>query len=244
MLSARLQVCENCLKKPMRKLFRFLMKLIWRVLPFALIIFALAMIWARFLPISTTFYMMEEKRALGAIKYDWISTQDLPIYIATSVMAGEDSHFCEHNGIEWEALQRAIANGGQKGGASTISQQMVKNLWLWHGQSDFSRAMRKGVEIPLTLFIEIFIPKVRIMELYLNIVEFDGGVFGIEAAAWHHYNRPAKDLTREQMARLAAVLPNPAAYRAVPPDAYVRRRAPQIASCNEFEKKYYKCQYN
>lgn len=188
----------------------------------------LALIWARFLPISTTPYMWSEARRLDGVKYQWISTDDLPDFIATSVMAGEDSHFCEHNGVEWGVLWEVIKEGGDRGG-STISQQTVKNLWLWHGQSFFGRAARKLFEIPMTLLVELLYPKARIMELYLNIAEFDTGVFGIEAAAWHHFRKPANELSREEMSRLAAVLPNPARYQAVPPDRYVSRRAPQIA---------------
>ncbi len=200
---------------------------VWSLTKLALLIFVLAIIWARFLPISTTPFMWGERMRLGEVRYDWISTDELPDYISTSVMAGEDAGFCEHNGVEWAILWTLFKEGGQRGG-STISQQMVKNLWLWHGDSRISRAMRKVIEIPITLLLELLYPKERIMELYLNIVEFDEGVFGIEAAAQHHFGKPASNLTREEMARLAAVLPNPARYQAVPPDGYVQRRAPAI----------------
>ncbi len=208
----------------MRKIWKFL----GRLGALFILIAVLALLWGRFLPISTTPYMSMERARLGDVRYEWIETEDLPRFIASSVMAGEDAYFCAHGGVEWGVLWQVMMEGGKRGG-STISQQMVKNLWLWHGRSFLMKALRKMVEIPVTLLVELLYPKERIMEIYLNIVEFDGGVFGIEAAAWHHYNRPAKDLTREQMARLASVLPNPARFQAVPPDAYVRRRAPVIA---------------
>lgn len=191
------------------------------------ICFAIALLWIRFFPIPNTSYMIHEKARLGAVKYDWISLNYLPDHIPASVIAAEDSGFCNHHGVEWQVLWKLINEGADRGG-STISQQMVKNLFLWQGETTFSKYARKAIEVPLTLIVELALPKKRIVEIYLNIIEYDTGVFGIEQAALHHFNVNAKDLSPRQMALLAAVLPNPKSYQAVPAGDYVAGRAKQI----------------
>ena len=132
--------------------------------------------------------------------------------MARSAVAAEDANFCLHWGLDVNAIRDRIARGGN-GGASTISQQVVKNVYLWHGRSWAREAMwSKG----------------RILELYLNIAEFDEGVFGVQAAARHYFGVNASDLTAVQAARLAAILPSPKTRSASDPSASVRRRAASI----------------
>jgi monofunctional biosynthetic peptidoglycan transglycosylase len=141
-----------------------------------------------------------------------------------AVVAAEDNLFCGHSGVDWDSLEaaaKAYAAGERSGGGSTISMQTAKNLFLWPSRS----IIRKGLEVPLTAAIEVLWPKRRILEVYLNIAELGPGIYGVEAAAQHHFKRAAKDLTPRQASQLAAVLPNPLEWQPVPPDDYVARRA-------------------
>ncbi len=199
----------------------------YKCLKYLVLLLVISLIWARFLPIPTTFYMMSERAKLGEIKRDWIDTSDLRPEVYATIIASEDSGFCNHSGVEWGVLFEVIRQGGERGG-STISQQTVKNLYLWHGKSRVSKTIRKAIEIPLTLIVDLALPKERILEIYLNIVEFDAGVFGIEAAALHHFGVSADALSSRQIALLTAVLPNPKGYSAVPPGNYVNQRAKEI----------------
>ena len=141
-----------------------------------------------------------------------------------AVVAAEDANFCLHWGFDMAQLRAAIAQGGDRG-ASTLSQQVVKNAWLWQGRS----WLRKALEGLMTPVVEAFWSKRRILEVYLNVVEFDSGVFGVEAAAQHHFGVPARELTVRQASLLAAVLPNPKERQAVKPSAFIDRRARSIA---------------
>lgn len=125
-----------------------------------------------------------------------------------AVLASEDDRFYLHHGFDFEEIEKAIERrnrGRPMRGASTISQQVVKNIFLWEGRS----WVRKGVEAYITIWLELLVPKDRILDLYLNLAEWGDGVFGIEAAAQHHFKKPARRLSREESARLAAVLPSP-----------------------------------
>ena len=143
--------------------------------------------------------------------------------MARAAVAAEDADFCRHWGFDMRALRAAIAEGGARG-ASTISQQTVKNAFLWQGRS----WPRKAIEAALTPVVEALWTKRRILEVYLNLAEFGEGVFGVEAAARHHFGVPARDLTPEQAARLAAVLPAPKSRDAADPSEAVARRAAAI----------------
>lgn len=150
---------------------------------------------------------------------------DLPL----AVIAGEDNRFCEHWGVEIEDFKEQVEiklRGGRARGASTITMQLAKNLFLWPGRS----TIRKGIEIWLTPYLEIILGKERIMELYLNVAEFGPGIYGAEAAARAHFGKPAEKLTRREVALLAAVLPNPRRFSASAPSGYVSSRA---ATLNE-----------
>ena len=143
--------------------------------------------------------------------------------LARSVVAAEDADFCLHWGFDMGAIRAAIEAGGARG-ASTISQQTVKNVVLWQGRS----WARKAIEAALTPYAELVWPKRRILELYLNVAEMGPGVFGAEAAARHWFGVPASELTPSQAARIAAILPAPARRSASEPGAVTRRRAASI----------------
>ena len=171
----------------------------------------------------TTPYMFGEGRRLGGVEQDWVAFEDIAPVMARSVVAAEDANFCLHWGLDIAAIRAAMANGSTRG-ASTISQQVVKNAYLWQGRSWF----RKALEAAMTPLMEAFWSKRRILEVYLNIVEFDEGVFGVQAAAQHYFGVDAADLTARQAARLAAVLPDPKGRSAADPSQLVRSRAAQI----------------
>lgn len=154
----------------------------------------------------------------------WKPWAEISDDLKVAVIAGEDQKFSEHWGFDIGAIQAAFAHnerGGSIRGASTLSQQVSKNLFLWSGRS----WLRKGLEAWFTGLIEIFWPKQRILEVYLNSVEWDEGVFGAEAAARHHFGIGASSLSRQQASLLAAVLPNPRVWSASHPTTYVSQRA-------------------
>ncbi|MEL6766798.1 MAG: monofunctional biosynthetic peptidoglycan transglycosylase [Pseudomonadota bacterium] len=153
-------------------------------------------------------YMLAERLRLGGITADWRPMEEMGPYVARSAVAAEDARFCMHNGVDIDELREAAADyvsGERVRGASTISQQTAKNMFLWHGRS----LLRKGLELPFVGLMELFWGKERILEVYLNIAEFDTGVFGIEAAAQHYYGRPAAALSHREAARMMMLLPNP-----------------------------------
>lgn len=173
----------------------------------------------------TTPYMFSEVRRLGGAELIWVPLEDVAPVMARSVVAAEDANFCLHWGFDLAAIKDAIADGGNRG-ASTLSQQVVKNVYLWHGRN----YTRKALEALLTPVLELIWSKQRIVEVYLNVAEFDEGVFGVEAAARHYFGVAARDLTAEQAARLAAILPNPKGRSARRPSDFVLKRARAIRS--------------
>lgn len=171
----------------------------------------------------TTAYMFSESRRLGGVKQTWVSLDRMAPVMARSAVAAEDANFCQHWGFDMIAIRKAIAAGSNRG-ASTISQQTVKNVYLWHGRT----WLRKAMEALITPVMEAVWSKRRIVEVYLNIAEFDEGVFGVEAAAQHYFGVPASDLSANQAARLAAILPAPKKRSAAKPSDYVLKRARQV----------------
>lgn len=154
----------------------------------------------------------------------WVPLGQISPAVPRSVIAAEDNLFCSHDGVDWKAWNTAYARwqaGRRSKGASTISMQTAKNLFLWPGRSP----VRKALEIPLTYLLEGLMGKPRILEIYLNVAEWGPGVYGIEAAARHHFKTSAKRLTPQQAALLAAILPNPLHWSARNPGPYVRQRA-------------------
>ena len=187
---------------------------------------ALVALWvaaAGVLPVPATPYMLAERVRHGAMAHDWVPMDRIAPVMARAAVAAEDANFCQHWGFDIAALRAAIDGGARRGG-STISQQTVKNVFLWQGRS----WPRKAAEAVLTPVVELAWSKRRILEVYLNVAEFDTAVFGVEAAARHYFGVPAAELSGVQAARLAAILPSPKTRSASAPGDFTRRRAAAI----------------
>ena len=163
----------------------------------------------------------------GKFKRDYISYDEMGRNIKLAVIGSEDQKFPVHNGFDMDGIQEAIEKnkeGKKLRGGSTISQQVAKNVFLWQGRS----WLRKGLEVYFTFMIEKIWGKQRILEMYLNTSEMGIGVFGVEAASEYYFNKPAKDLTKNEAARIAAALPLPRKYNVNPPSPFISRRASHI----------------
>ena len=155
-------------------------------------------------PVPVTPYMVAERVRLGELDYDWTPMSQIAPAMQLAAVAAEDANFCLHWGFDMAEIRRVVASG-QQGGASTISQQVVKNVYLWQGRS----WLRKALEAGMTPLVEAVWTKRRILEVYLNVAEFGPGVFGIHAAAAYHFGTTPDRLSGTQSARLAAILPAP-----------------------------------
>ena len=201
------------------------------------ILLVLAVFWGggialfSFLPVPFSAVMIERQLSRwlsGDFSYvahsDWVSMAEISPWMGLAVIAAEDQKFPEHWGFDVGAIEKALAhnehNASRIRGASTLSQQTAKNLFLWDGRS----WVRKGLEAGLTLGIETVWSKKRILTVYLNIAEFGEGIFGVEAASQRYFRKPASRLTPSEAALLAAVLPNPIRFKASTPSGYVRSR--------------------
>ncbi len=164
----------------------------------------------------------------NGLKRDYVDLDEMSSYARLAVIASEDQLFADHSGFDWKSIRKAREYNEKKPnrvrGASTISQQVAKNVFLWQHRSWF----RKGLETYFTFMIELIWGKERILEVYLNVSEMGKGVFGIEAASQKYFKKPAKKLTRHEAASIAACLPNPKAYTVVPLSRYVANRTPMI----------------
>ncbi len=185
----------------------------------------LLVILGAFINPPTNIYMSSESRRLGGVKQTWVALEDVAPVMARSAVAAEDANFCQHWGFDLVAIKLAIAQGSSRG-ASTLSQQTVKNVYLWQSRS----WVRKAMEALITPLVEAIWTKRRIVEVYINIAEFDEGVFGVEAAAQHYFGVKPSQLTATQAARLAAILPSPKTRSASRPSNAVRKRTRQIIS--------------
>ena len=196
------------------------------LLGFVIISFVSTLIF-RFVPIPFTplmiirYFEMEE----GKIDKDWKSLDEIGKNMPLAVVTAEDQKFAEHFGFDMEAIEKAMKyNEKHKGkkvkGASTISQQTAKNVFLWPGRS----WIRKGLEVYFTFVIEICWSKERIIEVYLNVIEMGPGVYGAEAAAQYYFNKSASDLTKKEAATIAAILPNPIRWSASRPTPYIIKK--------------------
>lgn len=178
----------------------------------------------RWVPVPATALMLARRLETGKDqRHDWVPLEKIAPSLGLAVMAAEDQNFAEHWGFDWQAIEKALAHNERsrrKRGASTVTQQLAKNLFLWEGRT----WIRKGAEAWFTLLLELEWPKRRILEVYLNSVEFGEGVFGAEAAAQRFFRKPAARLSAEESALLAAVLPSPRRFRADAPSAHVRGR--------------------
>ncbi len=168
--------------------------------------------------------MVQRAIAGETIRKDWTPLEKMSPHLPRAVMGGEDSKFCEHRGIDFQAIEQALsdnAEGSRRRGGSTITQQTAKNVFLWNGGG----YARKAIEAWAALYINTVWGKRRTMEVYLNVAEWGDGIFGAEAAAKARFGKSAKDLTAGEAALLAAVLPSPNKWRVDPPSAFVNRRA-------------------
>jgi monofunctional biosynthetic peptidoglycan transglycosylase len=183
----------------------------------------------RFLPVYVTPLMLircgqqvgrgEQLR----LRHHWVSLDEMSIYMPVAVIASEDQRFMEHKGFDFDAIEKAIdenRKGKRQRGASTITQQTAKNVFLWHGHS----WVRKGLEAYFTFLIELCWSKQRIMEVYLNSIEMGDGIYGAEAVAQWHFHCTAAQLTRPQCALIAATLPNPLRFSSKNPSNYMLKR--------------------
>jgi monofunctional biosynthetic peptidoglycan transglycosylase len=185
-----------------------------------------------FLPPPITPLMVIRLVEGEGLRKDWVPFDEISPHLVRALIASEDAQFCNHGGFDWKAIKQAIERnqeGRRTFGASTITQQAAKNLFLWPGR-DF---VRKGLEAYFALLLELFLDKQRIMELYVNVIEFGPGVYGAAAAAQYHFGKPAAELTRREAALLAVVLPNPREMSASKPSSYVRKRAGTIQAWME-----------
>ncbi|MEQ1802230.1 MAG: monofunctional biosynthetic peptidoglycan transglycosylase [Gammaproteobacteria bacterium] len=181
----------------------------------------------RWLPPLTSSFMVQnwlaQKSVSADVHYDWVSRDKISRRAALAVLAAEDQKFFTHTGFDVESIRKVWKRNGkgrQVRGASTISQQVAKNLWLWPARSWF----RKGLEAWFTLWVELLWPKERILEVYLNVAQFGPDVFGVEAAGRTYFRKPAAVLNEPEAALLAAVLPNPNVFKVRNPSRYTTRR--------------------
>ncbi len=171
----------------------------------------------------TTLTILSEWRRLGAVDRQWADLDEINPVVARAIVAAEDANFCQHWGFDMRAIRDALDDGANRG-ASTITQQVAKNVFLWQDRS----WARKALEALITPMIELVWSKKRIIEVYLNVAEFDEGVFGVNAAAFHYFRVSPEDLTPKQAALLATVLPDPKGRNAARPGPYMRKRSVQL----------------
>ena len=203
---------------------------IWRAIKivFAFVVavhvYALALI---FVPVPGTLNMSDRVLQGTDVYYSWAKFDEISPHLVRAVIAAEDTRFCQHAGVDIDAIQSALDERRESGrvrGASTLTQQTAKNVFLWNGGG----YARKGAEAWMAVFIDGFWGKRRVMETYLNVAEWGDGLYGAEAAAYGRFGKPARDLNKFEAARLAAVLPSPNKWRVNPAGPYVRRRTQTI----------------
>lgn len=173
------------------------------------------------------------------LSHDWVPLEDISPSLPVAVIASEDARFMEHHGFDYKAIEHAAKRNRehpekQKLGASTISQQTAKNVFLWPGRS----WVRKGFEVYFTTLIELLWSKQRIMEVYLNSIEMGEGIYGAQAVAEEHFGKDAKDLSRAQCALIAATLPNPRRFSSKSPSSYMLKRQARILKEMQFVKSF------
>jgi len=196
--------------------------------------FASQVLWYRWQPPRETAFMaqrlaeLREKDPKATIKFQWVPYARISTNLKRAVIAAEDAKFLDHEGFDWEGIAKAREKNERKGrvvaGGSTITQQLAKNLFLSPSKS----YVRKGQEAIIALMLEAFLPKQRILELYLNVIEWGNGVFGAEAAAKRYFGVSAAQLSAEQAARLAAMIPSPRRFERNPGSEYLDGRVATI----------------
>ena len=205
----------------MRRFLQKLKKIIFWIL--ALHIVFVLYCWVFNPPVTVT--QLTNMVKYGGIKRDYISFSEMGKLAPLAVLAAEDQVFPDHSGFDWKSIEKAISHNEKKPakirGASTLSQQVAKNVFLWQGRS----WIRKGLEVYFTFLIETLYSKQRILELYLNVVEMGEGIFGIEAAAQAYFGKSAAQLNYNEASQIAACLPNPKVYKVKPLSSYVAKRS-------------------
>ncbi len=187
------------------------------------LLLSLALVYSALTPPSTL--MLGRWLTLHSVDRQAVGLEAISPYLVQAVIASEDQRYCLHNGVDWGALRDVVDDEeGPSRGASTIPMQTVKNVFLWPSRD----WVRKGLEAGYTVLIETVWSKRRIMEVYLNVVEWAPGVYGAQAASRHWFGKDARDLSPREAARLAAILPAPRRYEAAAPGPYVRRRAARV----------------
>lgn len=204
----------------LRRLWRGLL----RVAFFALLASSLMVLSLRWVNPPTTLLMLGQWRQHGSIAQEWVPMREMADVLPLSAAAAEDANFCLHHGFDFSGIRDALSDDRRLRGASTISQQVAKNVFLWPARS----WLRKGLEAVLTVQLELLVPKRRIIEVYLNVAEMATGVFGVEAAAQHYWGVGADDLGPQRAARLMAVLPDPRGRSPVSGSSFIVRRGAQI----------------
>lgn len=210
-------------KKAVRKLFR---AALYIVATFILLSVSFSLLYSRINPPITPL-MLIRKISIGApVKYKWVNIKDISPYLINCAVAAEDNHFQGHNGFDFVEIRKAVKERqrGRFRGASTISQQTAKNVFLWQGKSWF----RKGLEVYFTFLIETFWSKERIMEVYLNVIEMGRGIYGAEAASRQYFKKSAENLSQYEAALIVASFPNPLGRNPAKPSRYLKQRARSI----------------
>ncbi len=211
------------------KYLKSFLTFLWKALLWFIGVSIISVIVFRWVPIPVTPLMLIrciEQKMDGKdlrMKHDWEPLENISPKLQLAVVCSEDQNYLKHFGFDWGAIQKAMKEnekGGHIRGASTITQQTAKNVFLWSGRS----YIRKAFEVWFTLLIEIFWSKERIMEVYLNSIEMGDGVYGAEAASQFWYKKKAIKLTKDEAAGIASVLPNPIRYKANPPSSYISKR--------------------
>jgi monofunctional glycosyltransferase len=209
------------------RLVRGALKLLVILVVAVLVLPAVGVILYRFVPPPVTPLMLIRRAEGFGLSKAWRDRREISPYLFRAVVASEDAKFCSHHGFDWDSMADAwdaYQDGRRVRGASTITMQTAKNLFLWPGR-DF---LRKGIEAYITVLIEALWSKARILEVYANIVEWGPGLYGAEAAARHWFGKPARLLTAREAARLAVVLPNPRRWSPAAPTPYIARRTDDI----------------
>ena len=219
----------------MKRIVRFIKNTLkWIVVAFfastilSVVMFRFLPVWVTPLMVIRCYQQVSEGRELK-LSHDWEPLENISPSLPVAVMASEDARFLEHHGFDYKAIEHAAKRNREhpekrKLGASTISQQTAKNVFLWPGRS----WVRKGFEAYFTVLIEMLWSKQRIMEVYLNSIEMGEGIYGAQAVAEEHFNKDAKDLSRSECALIAVTLPNPRKFSSKNPSAYMQKRQARI----------------
>ncbi len=215
---------------PYRPAIKMTLRLLGLVIVVPFIATFLLVVAYRFVPVTYTPFMQAMADKSGAeVHQQWVPLEKISKELQLAVVSSEDNLFTKHNGFSWTAIEAAFSNnakGKRVHGGSTISQQTAKNVFLWNARS----WIRKGIEVPVTCMIELVWGKERIMEVYLNVIEFGPGIFGAEQAAQTYFHHSAATLTRAEAALMVSVMPNPIKFKIAAPSPYILKRQAKIMS--------------